>query len=31
MRHLLDTQHLSRAEALEILDVAEDMADTQRR
>ncbi len=26
MRHLLDTQHLSRAEALEILDVAEDMA-----
>ncbi|MGC0370883.1 aspartate carbamoyltransferase catalytic subunit [Microbacterium sp. SLBN-111] len=31
MRHLLDTQHLTRAEALEILDVAEDMADTQRR
>ena len=31
MRHLLDTQHLSRADALEILDVAEDMADTQRR
>ncbi|MEV8238684.1 aspartate carbamoyltransferase catalytic subunit [Microbacterium testaceum] len=31
MRHLLDTQHLSRAEAIEILDVAEDMADTQRR
>ncbi len=31
MRHLLDTQHLSRTEALEILDVAEDMADTQRR
>jgi len=31
MRHLLDTQHLSRAAALEILDVAEDMADTQRR
>lgn len=31
MRHLLDTQHLSRAEALEILDVAEDMADTQSR
>lgn len=31
MRHLLDTQHLSRADALDILDVAEDMADTQRR
>jgi aspartate carbamoyltransferase catalytic subunit len=31
MRHLLDTQHLSRADALEILDIAEDMADTQRR
>ena len=31
MRHLLDTQQLSRAAALEILDVAEDMADTQRR
>lgn len=31
MRHLLDTQHLSRAEAIKILDVAEDMADTQRR
>ncbi|WP_022877381.1 aspartate carbamoyltransferase catalytic subunit [Microbacterium sp. B19] len=31
MRHLLDTQHLTRAESLEILDVAEDMADTQRR
>ncbi len=31
MRHLLDTQHLSRADALEVLDVAEDMADTQRR
>ncbi|WZH36511.1 MAG: aspartate carbamoyltransferase catalytic subunit [Microbacterium enclense] len=31
MRHLLDTQHLSREEALTILDVAEDMADTQRR
>src|ERR1041384_7101395 len=31
MRHLLDTQHLSREDALEILDVAEDMADTQRR
>jgi aspartate carbamoyltransferase catalytic subunit len=31
MQHLLDTQSLSRAEALRILDVAEDMADTQRR
>ena len=31
MRHLLDTQTLDRALALEILDVAEDMADTQRR
>ncbi|MDI9890474.1 aspartate carbamoyltransferase catalytic subunit [Microbacterium sp. IEGM 1404] len=31
MRHLLDTHDLTRAEALEILDVAEDMADTQRR
>lgn len=31
MRHLLDTRDLTRAEALEILDVAEDMADTQRR
>jgi len=31
MRHLLDTQRLSREDALEILDVAEDMADTQRR
>lgn len=31
MRHLLDTQHLSRESALEILDVAEDMADTQSR
>ncbi|MEV7769155.1 aspartate carbamoyltransferase catalytic subunit [Microbacterium sp. NPDC086615] len=31
MRHLLDTQHLSRADAIEILDVAEDMAETQRR
>jgi aspartate carbamoyltransferase catalytic subunit len=31
MRHFLDTQHLTRTEALEILDVAEDMADTQRR
>ncbi|WP_434811215.1 aspartate carbamoyltransferase catalytic subunit [Microbacterium sp. bgisy189] len=31
MRHLLDTRTLSRADALQILDVAEDMADTQRR
>jgi aspartate carbamoyltransferase catalytic subunit len=31
MRHLLDTQTLSRADALRILDVAEDMADTQQR
>ena len=31
MRHLLDTQTLSRDDALRILDVAEDMADTQRR
>jgi len=31
MRHLLDTQTLARADALRILDVAEDMADTQRR
>jgi len=31
MRHLLDTKHLSRAEAIRILDVAEDMADTQQR
>jgi aspartate carbamoyltransferase catalytic subunit len=31
MRHLLDTKTLSRADALEILDVAEDMADTQQR
>lgn len=31
MRHLLDTKTLTRADALEILDVAEDMADTQRR
>lgn len=31
MRHLLDTRNLTRTEALEILDVAEDMADTQRR
>ncbi len=31
MRHLLDTHDLPRAEALDILDVAEDMADTQQR
>ncbi|WP_194398404.1 aspartate carbamoyltransferase catalytic subunit [Microbacterium atlanticum] len=31
MRHLLDTQTLGRHEALRILDVAEDMADTQQR
>ena len=31
MRHLLDTKTLARAEALDILDVAEDMADTQQR
>lgn len=31
MRHLLDTKTLSRDEAIRILDVAEDMADTQRR
>ncbi len=31
MRHLLDTRTLSRADALRILDVAEDMADTQLR
>jgi len=31
MRHLLDTRTLSRADAMRILDVAEDMADTQRR
>ncbi|MEQ6898512.1 aspartate carbamoyltransferase catalytic subunit [Microbacterium sp. KR10-403] len=31
MRHLLDTKTLSRDDALQILDVAEDMADTQRR
>jgi aspartate carbamoyltransferase catalytic subunit len=31
MRHLLDTQTLTRQEALRILDVAEDMADTQQR
>lgn len=31
MRHLLDTQSLAYDDALRILDVAEDMADTQRR
>ncbi|MGA1828346.1 aspartate carbamoyltransferase catalytic subunit [Microbacterium sp.] len=31
MRHLLDTNSLSRSDALEVLDVAEDMADTQQR
>ncbi|WP_119697894.1 aspartate carbamoyltransferase catalytic subunit [Microbacterium halotolerans] len=31
MRHLLDTRTLSRADAIRILDVAEDMADTQSR
>ncbi len=31
MRHLLDTKTLSRADALRILDVAEDMRDTQSR
>jgi aspartate carbamoyltransferase catalytic subunit len=31
VRNLLDTKTLSLADALEILDVAEDMADTQRR
>lgn len=31
MRHLLDTKTLTRPRALEILDVAEDMADTQQR
>jgi len=31
MRHLLDTKTLSRDEALRILDVAEDMRDTQSR
>ncbi|KHK98386.1 aspartate carbamoyltransferase [Microbacterium mangrovi] len=31
MRHLLDTKDLTRAEAIRILDVAEDMADTQQR
>lgn len=31
MRHLLDTRTLSRTDALQILDVAEDMAQTQQR
>lgn len=31
MRHLLDTKSLSRESALRLLDVAEDMADTQQR
>jgi len=31
MRHLLDTRTLGREDALRILDVAEDMADTQQR
>jgi aspartate carbamoyltransferase catalytic subunit len=31
MRHLLDTKTLTRADALQILDVAEDMAQTQQR
>jgi aspartate carbamoyltransferase catalytic subunit len=31
MRHLLDTKTLARADALRILDVAEDMAQTQQR
>ncbi|MGB3730847.1 aspartate carbamoyltransferase catalytic subunit [Microbacterium sp.] len=31
MRHLLDTRSLAREDALRILDVAEDMADTQSR
>lgn len=31
MRHLLDTRTLSRADAVRILDVAEDMRDTQSR
>ncbi len=31
MRHLLDTKSLSREDAIRILDVAEDMADTQQR
>lgn len=31
MRNLLDTRHLTREQALRILDVAEDMAETQQR
>src|SRR6187402_2550966 len=31
MRHLLDTKTLSRDDALRVLDVAEDMSDTQSR
>ena len=31
MRHLLDTRTLTREDAIRVLDVAEDMADTQRR
>ena len=31
MRHLLDTRTLDRETALRILDVAEDMSDTQSR
>ena len=31
MRHLLDTKTLARDDALRILDIAEDMAETQRR
>lgn len=31
IRHLLDTRTLSRADALQLLDIAEDMADTQQR
>ena len=31
MRHLLDTKNLVRGDAIRILDVAEDMADTQQR
>lgn len=31
MKHLLDTQRLGREQALQILDVAEDMSDTQER
>ena len=31
MRHLLDTRSLDRDEALRVLDVAEDMAETQSR